>query len=229
VYSHILTLLLLFLFSLRIIQITCPEGPYSISPGTDLIEKGMKDAISKGITQIHLEPGIHILTKIVLITEEITMSGAGRGITFVQGKGFQIEGEKGKKCTFLDFTVHMTEGRGLYGDAGMSYDCLRMHFDQCGGHGVSAYDTKGILTNCQITQSRYSGVFSYDSTIEIEGEETMIEKNNTKGESGWYGLNAYDFSSAIHILSPLTKESISKNNQNGNYGGYGTIQTVNSF
>ena len=192
----------------------------------------MKDALSKGITDIFLEPGVHILTSYyVTISEEVTISGAGRGITFVQGYGFKIYGEKGKKCTLMDITVQKTEFSGLYGCDGMSFDCLRMHFDQCAGnHGVIAYQTKGRLTNCQITQSTGSGVCSSsNSTIDIEGEETMIEKNNTSGKSCYYGLDARNSSSFIHILSPLTKESISKNNQNGNCGGDGTIQTVNSF
>jgi hypothetical protein len=188
----------------------------------------MKDALSKGITDIYLEPGVHILTKeFVTISEEVTISGAGRGITFVQGYGFRIYGDEGKKCTLMDITVQKTKGNGLGGYDGMSFDCLRMHFDQCGDCGVFAWDTKGRLTNCQITQSKNSGVHSsYGSTIKIEGEETMIEKNNTDGRSyGFfdnYGLRA-DTSSFIHILSPLTKESISKNNQNGDYGGNGTI------
>jgi hypothetical protein len=210
--------------------LSCPEGAYSISPGTDLIAKGVKDALSKGITDIFLEPGVHILTSNLFISEEVTISGAGRGITFVQGYGFQIKGEKGKKCTLMDITVHKTENVGLYGYGGMSFDCLRMHFDQCGVHGVFASYTKGRLTNCQITQSKNSGVYSNDSTIEIEGKETMIEKNNTDGDGVEYGLKAeYAFAAFIHILSPLTKESISKNNQNGNYGNDGTIKVVNTF
>jgi hypothetical protein len=209
--------------------LSCPEGAYSISPGTDLIEKGMKDALSKGITDIYLEPGVHILTKRGTISEEVTIIGAGRGITFVQGWGFEIKGKKGKKCTFMDITVQKTKYHGLFGKEGMSFDCLRMHFDQCGQYGVYAYTTKGRLTNCQITQSRVCGVLSSsNSTIDIEGEETMIEKNNTSGDDDVGGLKAFP-SSFIHILSPLSKESLSKNNRNGNYGGPGTIQTVNSF
>ena len=212
----------------------------------------MNDALSKGITDIYLEPGVHILTKRLNISEEVTISGAGRGITFVQGGGFSITGKKGKKCTLMDFTVQKTEEHGLNGYCGMSFDCLRIHFDQCGnyqrhkrktkrgGHGVIATATKGRLTNCQITQSKESGVYSHDkSTIEIEGEETMIEKNYTignvarrretgKGDEYQYGLKTWS-SGIIHILSPLTKESISKNNHNGNYGGPGTIQTVTSL
>jgi hypothetical protein len=94
---------------------------------------------------------------------------------------------------------------------------------------VWASFTKGRLTNCQITQSGGSGVYSSNSTIKIEGEETMIEKNNTSGYGNEYGLRAEESSSIIHILSPLTKESVSKNNRNENYGGRGTIQTVRSF
>ena len=47
--------------------------------------------------------------------------------------------------------------------------------------------------------------------------------------SYYYGVETYSFSSFIHILSPLTKEFISKNNQNGNYNSDGTIQTVASL
>jgi len=198
----------------------------------------MSDALSKGIKHIYLEPGVHILTGLVRITEDVTISGAGRGITFVQGNGFLIKrslkGNKGKRCTFMDITVQKTEQAGLNGYHGMPFDCLRMHFDQC-GCGVVACYTKGRLTNCQITQSKKSGVYSYYGTIEIEGKETTIEKNNTSGKSYYhkwedYGLRAHSSSSFIHILSPLTKESISKNNQNGNYGGdVDNIKTVQSF
>jgi hypothetical protein len=211
--------------------LSCPDGAYSISPGTDLIQKGMKDALSQGIKFIFLEPGVHTLTYWVTITEEVTISGAGRGITFVQGYGLLIKGERGKKCTLMDFTVQKNGWGGLYGEKGMSFGCLRMHFDQCGGTaGVFADRTNGRLINCQITHCVSSAVFNKNgSTIEIEGEETMFEKNNTKGYNNHYGLTALHPSSRIYILSPLTKEMISKNNQNGNCGGQGTIQTVQSF
>ena len=52
----------------------CPEGAYSISPGTDLIESGLNDAISKGIYHIHLEPGIHTMTKTLTIETQMTFS-----------------------------------------------------------------------------------------------------------------------------------------------------------
>jgi hypothetical protein len=110
----------------------------------------------------------------------------------------------------------------------MSFDCRRVKFDKC-EYGVYACDTKGRLTNCQVTNCRISGIVSYEySTIEIEGEETRIHNNCTDGESGDYGLNACKSSSIIHLLSPLTKDDVSTNNNGGqNYGGKGTIETVN--
>jgi len=58
----------------------------------------------------------------------------------------------------------------------------------------------------------------------------------TNEYSGWYGLYTYNTSSIIHLLLPLTKESVSTNNRDGqNYGNdpysgsVGTIETVDSF
>jgi hypothetical protein len=52
----------------------------------------------------------------------------------------------------------------------------------------------------------------------------------TSGRSDTYGLETYDTSSMIRLLFPLTKESVSTNNHGGgNYGGDGTIQTLNTL
>ena len=46
-------------------------------------------------------------------------------------------------------------------------------------------------------------------------------------DSDEYGLRTHDPSSTIHLVSPLTKESISINNGGGGcYGGTGTIKTI---
>jgi len=58
----------------------------------------------------------------------------------------------------------------------------------------------------------------------------------TRGSGLWfdpavgYGLFTFTTSSIIHLLFPLTKESVSTNNNGGqNYGGNGTIETVAVF
>ena len=64
-----------------------------------------------------------------------------------------------------------------------------MTFTQC-GHGVFAYDTKGRLINCVITQCAYSGIWCEDALIELEGSQTKVHGNVTNGTRVQYGLNA---------------------------------------
>ena len=120
-------------------------------------------------------------------------------------------------------------GYGLFGN-GLSFLCERMTFTQCGGHGVVAWNTKGRLINCVITQCEGCGIFCYDNAlIELEGSQTKVDGNDTS-ENGNYGLRTSDTSSTIHLLFPLTKESVSTNNNGGgNYNSKGTIQTVDTL
>ena len=200
-------------------------------PGIDSVKNGCEKAVQEGLNNIHLLEGTHIVTgDYVLFEVPMTVSGDGREKTFVEGGGFEIGGERDQHCTFFDLTIQKTEGCGLQGYKGMSFDCRRVKFDKCGRCGVDACATKGRLTNCQVTNCGGSGVFSAFSTIEIEGEESRINNNCTDGDSDDYGLKAASSDSIIHLLSPLTKEDVSTNNSGGgNYGGHGTIETVNSF
>jgi hypothetical protein len=119
---------------------------------------------------------------------------------------------------------------GLYANNGLCFLCTRMTFTQCGS-GVFAKNTKGRLINCAITQCGWSGIFCrINALIELEGDQTKVDGNVTDGYSSSYGLSTYDRSSIIHLLFPLTKESVSTNNHNDqNYGGDGAIQTVNTL
>jgi len=61
-----------------------------------------------------------------------------------------------------------------------------------------------------------SGVWAgWGASIILEGRETSIYENCSGGESHYYGLAVYHSSSKIQIVSPLTKESISKRNGGG--------------
>jgi len=82
-----------------------------------------------------------------------------------------------------------------------------------------------------ITQCGNSGIYCVGKAlIEVEGTQTKVDGNNTSGMSYFYGLTTYDTSSRIHLLFPLTKESVSTNNHGGQtYGGRGTIKTVDLF
>jgi hypothetical protein len=107
-----------------------------------------------------------------------------------------------------------------------------MTFTQCRSNGVLAKNTKGRLINCVITQCRFSGINCRENAlIELEGDQTKVEGNGTGGAGWHYGLGAYATSSIIHLLFPLTKESVSTNNHGGkNYSeGAGEIKEVNVF
>jgi len=205
------------------------SGALSIPPGTDSIVKGMKEAKRRGIKDLFLEKGIHVNSDRIELKEEWKISGAGRDQTFVKGCGFDIEGEKeeGKNVVLKDMTM---SGIEVSGRDGLSWLCDSMTITQCGSHGVCAWEnTKGRLINCVITKCRGHGIFCGENAlIELEGDQTKVDGNNTTGYG--YGLSASDTSSIIHLLFPLTKESVSTNNHRGrNYNDDGTIETVNSF
>jgi hypothetical protein len=66
--------------------------------------------------------------------------------------------------------------------------------------------------------------------IELEGDQTKVDGNGTNVFGNSYGLKTFETSSTIHLLFPLTKESVSTNNHGGgNYGSVGTIKTVDTL
>ena len=173
----------------------------------------------------------------VIINQAIKIFGAGRDQTIVKGGGFQIRGEKeeGKNVVLKDMTISETREDGVEGWGGLSWLCDSLTITQCRGNGVSAQNTKGRLINCVITQCGRSGIFCIENAlIELKGKKTKVDGNGTRGY-GQYGLETQATSSIIHLLFPLTKESVSTNNHGGkNYGNYGgrsggTIKTVWSF
>ena len=65
---------------------------------------------------------------------------------------------------------------------------------------------------------------SYRRAIHLQQQNKY--KHQTTSGAG-YGLSTYDTSSIIHLLFPLTQESVSTNNHGGgNYGGKGEIAIV---
>ena len=188
----------------------------------DALQKGYDEAVTKGLNNIHLMSGMHILkVEHLEIKHPMTISGDGRGKTFVEGGGFKILGEKDKKCTFMDMTIQKMENNyGLNAYDGMSFHCLRCHFTQCNGFKtVNVVDTKGRLTDCQITQCMGNGIDSSGfALVEINGKETTIDHNckyNDKDgiNSNYYGIEQHGKYAQIQILLPLTLDSISKNNK----------------
>ena len=190
----------------------------------------------KIVKLILIKEGTYNLEKDLIIKCPISIHGAGQDNTILQGKGIEIqEGtkEEGKRIDMQGMTMKGSSGCGLSAYNGLSFLCKRMTFTQCGCSGVYAQNTKGRLINCVITQCGWSGIYcSGDALIKLEGDQTKVDGNGTSGRSNIYGLTTWDTSSIIHLLYPLTKESVSTNNHGGrNYGSLlsGTIETVHTL
>ena len=183
-------------------------------------------------TIIYIKEGNHEAGGSMEINYAMKVIGAGRDKTTIRGGGFGIRGtrEEGKNVVLKDMTLQEASDDGLFANNGSSFLCKDMTFTQCGQDGVAAANTKGRLINCVITQCRWSGIYcNRNALIELEGDQTKVDGNGTSGDSDEYGLHTYHTSSIIHLLFPLTKESVSTNNGGGgNYGGLGLITTVNT-
>jgi len=193
---------------------------------------------TKAPTIIFINEGDYEVEEYLPINYAMKIIGAGRDKTTIHGGGFRIAGtkEEGKTVVLKGMTIEGSSGQGLFGNNGLSFLCKDMTFTQCGNHGVYAGNTKGRLINCVITQCDGSGISCGENAlIELEGSQTKVDGNVTSGNSYYYnynvnGLTTYNTSSKIHLLFPLTKESVSTNNGGGmNYGGTGTIETVDAF
>ena len=184
-------------------------------------------------TIFFIKEGDHQAGGRMVIQYPMKVIGAGRDKTTIHGDGFSIQGTKteGKIVDMQDMTLKGANDFGLLNENGLSFLCKDMTFTECGIYGVVAQNTKGRLINCVITQCKWSGIYcSQNALIELEGDQTKVDGNVTCENSGHYGLQTSNTSSIIHLLFPLTKESVStKNHGGGNYGSDGSIETVNSF
>ena len=150
------------------------------------------------------------------INYPLKLIGDGRTKTFLSGFNFTITGTEEERSVVSVVLSGMTMKRGgVCGRGGLLFLCKDMtivgltHCD-----GVIAKNTKGRLINCVITQCERNGIFCLENAlIELEGDQTKVDGNNTNGDG--YGLHTFDNSCKIHLLYPLTKESVSTNNHGG--------------
>ena len=188
---------------------------------------------SKCVKLILLKEGIYDLKEELIIACPISILGGGQDKTILQRHGIEIKGSKKekKRVDMQGMTMKGSSWHGLFADNGLSFLCKDMTFTECGLCGVFVRNTKGRLINCVITQCRFSGIHcGSNALIELEGDQTKVDGNGTRGISGDYGLQTYKTSSRIHLLFPLTQESVSTNNHGGrNYNSSGTIKTVNAL
>jgi len=162
------------------------------------------------------------------INVSISIVGESREHCVVIG-GLLMTGKKEDDVNVSNLTLRKSKGNGVYGCDGASMHLDNVSVENSGRSGVCVNGSKrNTMKNCNVSHSKRSGLYVYDGLMMIDGNATTIHHNGTR--DGDYGLHASGIglsgsSSSIHLVSPLTKEMISTNNNGGkNYSG--TIQTI---
>ena len=166
--------------------------------------------------------------KYLKLPKPIKICGQGIGETILDGFGLWIEGSKSNGSVVIeDLSIQGGKGSGLYANDGMDLIVRRCKVEKCQQFGVVAFNAHISCDDVQVVGCGNSGVSAYNATITLSGQSTSIQGNGTKGESWYYGLEAFSSSSTIHLIHPLTKEQISTDNGGGgNWGGRGTIEQI---
>jgi len=193
---------------------------------------GRFDALSRnGSTNIPklvlIENGIHDEGgNEVVINLSISIVGESREHCVVLG-GLEMNGKKEDDVNVSNLTLRKSKWNGINGYRGASMHLDNVSVENSGRYGVLVNNgsKRNTMKNCNVSHSKYSGlVVEYGGLMTIDGNATTIHHNGTGG--GNYGLTTYS-SGSIHLVSPLTKEMISTNNNGGSGKNYrGTIQTI---
>jgi archaellum component FlaF (FlaF/FlaG flagellin family) len=206
----------------------CPPGALRVLPGLNSLKNAFIEAAEKGIQEIYLENGIHKIEtwvdpdgdnqKFVRIGRSLTVIGASRSKCIVLG-GFAIRLKEKEEIVILknmtirdvEYAVRLILSKG-------SSHLDNLHIDRC-DTGVSVNKSKkNSMKNCEIVNSKFAVAVFEGGSITIEGDKTTIHHNEV-------GLAAMKTSSTIKIILPITKESISINNES-NWGGDGPFEKI---
>jgi len=203
----------------------------TVQPGLNSLSNAVKEAKKKGITEIYLLNGTHDEKgESVAIGSSISIIGESREHCIVMG-GLKICGKKEDDVNVSNLTLRKSRSRGIAGtNNGASIHLDNMSVENSGQSGVYVYGSKrNTMKNCKVSFSKLMGLLVCGKgKMTIEGNNTLIHDNCTDNRcerNEFCGLHAYDSSSSINIVSPLTKEMISKDNGD-NYGGKGKIESV---
>ena len=193
------------------------EAPPALLPALLLIKNGTHNEGGN-----HVNDGNHVSINI-----PISIVGESREGCIVLG-GLCIRGKKEDDVNVSNLTLRGTNGSGVYGFYGASIHLDNVSVENSGRNGVDLWGTqRNSMKNCNIIYSKLCGLHVCEhGLMTIEGKDTTIHRNCIGGNG--FGLMANSFSS-IHLVSPLTIETVSKNNyRNRNVGGQGTIAIVDS-
>ena len=127
-------------------------------------------------------------------------------------------------CHLQHLTVRQAKYHGVFGQSSFTMDDVIV--EQCDWRGVYAYGTGvvGRCTNVEVQQCGDSGVMAGDgASITLIGAMTTVHDNDGNG----FCVNGP--SSIIQLVPPLTKETVSINNQRHCNNGGGGPKKTNKF
>ena len=126
------------------------------------------------------------------------------------------EGNKKDFATIKDLTVHESLSNGIYGDCGMSFILENILIDNCVNHGIySRFTRNNEMTNCEVSNSGGCGICVWGGLVIVRVLYSVVHHNDKSGEQSYYALHASTSSSLIKVVSPLTPETLSINNNGG--------------
>ena len=157
----------------------------------------------------------------------LTIIGESRDNCIIMG-GLNLHGQKTEDIFIECVTICNSKYCGILGWNGMNCKMTNVKINSCEGNGVVVRNTKrNSMINCEICNSGFSGLYVHGAKMTISGPKTKIHSNGTKDRKYDYGLDAFTWSSIIHVIFPLSKESIStNNNEDRNYKANGIIVTT---
>ena len=131
-----------------------------------------------------------------------------------------------------NLTIRHLNGTGVRGFS--SFTIKDVIIEQCEADGVVASGSScfGRCTNVEVRQCGMSGVCAVDSaSVTLIGPNTTVHDNCTQEiNDGSHGLLVNGApSSTIQLVSPLTKEGVSANNNGGRNWGAGNKGDINEI
>ena len=178
-----------------------------------------------------IENGIHDEGgNIVDINMSISIVGESREHCVVLG-GLEMNGNEEDDVNVSNLTLRDSKWNGVRGGLGASTHLDNVSVENSGRRGVSVRGSKrNTMKNCNVSHSKGCGLEVVNGGLmTIDGNATTVHRNGTRGGRDDYGLFACVFSSSfIHLVSPLTIETVSTDNGGGNVDGGGTIAIVDN-
>jgi parallel beta-helix repeat protein len=203
----------------------------AVRVGQILSRRGIIRSTNENLLKIMLSNGVHDEDgERVNINFPVSIIGESREHCVVIG-GFLMNGTEGNEIdvNVSSLTLRKSKQTGVWADNGASMHLDNVSVVNSGDCGVYVKGTtSNTMKNCNISHSKYSGLYVERGLMTVDGNATSIQHNGTNGSSSFAGgLHTYTSSCSIHLVSPLTIETISTNNGNGgNHGGLGTIKSV---